>query len=204
MGPWSRSFIAAVVGNAERPDLEVRNLRIEPGVITAEVEGCEVAITAPLIPARIWRTVERFANGMGALQEAVEGKVQSVHLEHLLEEDWDEVLIPRRGQITRVCSCDADGSCLHVIAAVYAFADDLERLPGVLLRWRGVTGAGETRAHAVVDPWRGRELRLATTPRRMPRHAVLKRLGSSSAARETDELGQVLRGAYERLIESSD
>jgi len=68
MGPWSRSFLAAVVGNAERPDLEVRNLRIEPGLITAEVEGCEVAITAPLIPTRIWRSSDsgRYGHRAGA------------------------------------------------------------------------------------------------------------------------------------------
>jgi hypothetical protein len=203
MGPWSRSFIAAVVGNAERPDLEVTDLRIEPGVITAEVDGCEVALAAPLIPARMWRSIERFATGMGALEEAVEGKVQSVHLEHLLEEDWSETLIPRRGQITRTCSCDPDSACEHITAAAYAFADELERIPRVLLRWRGVTSDSVSRARVVVDPWRGREVRGVTPPRRMPKYAVLKRLGSD-AALGTGELMQVLRGAYDRLTASGD
>jgi hypothetical protein len=201
MGPWSRSFIAAVAGNAERPDLDVRALRIEPGVITAEVDDCEVALTGPLIPARIWRSIERFATGMGALEEAVEGKVQSVHLEHLLEEDWSETLIPRRGQITRTCSCNPNRACEHITAAAYAFADELERVPRVLLRWRGVTGAGASPAHVVIDPWRGREVRGATAARRMPKYAVLKRLGSDPAL-GTGELMQVLRGAYDRLTTS--
>jgi len=33
MGPWSRSFVAAVAGNAARPELEVEALRIDPGEI---------------------------------------------------------------------------------------------------------------------------------------------------------------------------
>jgi hypothetical protein len=201
MGPWSRSFLAAVVGNAEPPNLEVRNLRIEPGVITAEVEGCEVAIAAPVIPARIWRSIERFAAGMGPLEEAVQGKVQSVHLEHLLEEDWDETLVPRRGQITRACSCDPTGDCEHVPAAAYAFADELERVPGVLLRWRGVSGARDPRAHAVVDPWRGGNVQLQRTPRSMPRHTVLKRLGADAPL--PDGVATLNR-AYDVLAEPED
>jgi hypothetical protein len=140
---------------------------------------------------------------MGALEEAVEGKVQSVHLEHLLEEDWSETLIPRRGQITRTCSCDPDSACEHITAAAYAFGDELERIPRVLLRWRGVTSDSVSRARVVVDPWRGREVRGVTPPRRMPKYAVLKRLGSD-AALGTGELMQVLRGAYERLTASGD
>ena len=53
MGPWSRSFVAAVAGNADNPELEVTGLRINAGE-SAVVEGCEVAITAHVIPARIW------------------------------------------------------------------------------------------------------------------------------------------------------
>jgi hypothetical protein len=202
MGPWSRSFLAVVVGNAERPeDLHARELRIEPGLITAEVEGCEVAIAAPLLPARIWRSIERFAAGMGPLEEAVQGKVQSVHLEHLLEEDWDETLIPRRGQITRACSCDSADDCEHVVAAAYAFADELERVPRVLLRWRGVTGSGDSRAHVVVDPWRGRAFELQREPRPMPTHTVLKRLGTDPAL--PDGVA-TLRRAYDVLTDPED
>src|SRR5206468_118151 len=155
----------------------------------------------PLIPARIWRSIERFASGMGPLEEAVEGKVQSVHLEHLLEEDWEETLIPRRGQITRACSCDATGDCEHVAAAAYAFADELERVPLVLLRWRGVTGSRDSQAHVVVDPWRGRAVEVQRAPRRMPTHTVLKRLGGDAAL--PDGVA-TLRRAYDVLAEPED
>ena len=52
--------------------------------------------------------------GHGPLEEAVEGRLQSTHLEVLLEEDWGEQLIPRPGQIRRTCSCDESGHCEHV------------------------------------------------------------------------------------------
>src|SRR4051794_39811106 len=99
MGPWSRSFIAAVGGRAERPDLEVTNLRVTPGTITADVEDCEVTLSAGVIPSRIWAAIGRYASNIEQLAQAVDGRVQSVHLEHLLEEDWEELLVPRRNTI---------------------------------------------------------------------------------------------------------
>jgi hypothetical protein len=72
MGPWSRSFVAAVAGNADNPELEVTALRINAGEIWAVVEGCEVAITAHVIRARIWARMARYAQGMGQLDQAVE------------------------------------------------------------------------------------------------------------------------------------
>ena len=140
MGPWSRSFLAAVAGNAERPDLVVEDLRIEPGVISARVDGCEVTMTAAPIPQRIWTAMTRYAKGMGQLEDAVEGRVQSVHLEHLLDEDWGEQLVPRPRAIARACACDADAACEHVVALAFAAADEVERSARVLLRWRGVAG----------------------------------------------------------------
>ena len=99
MGPWSRSFVAAVAGNADNPELEVTALRVNTGEIWAVVEGCEVSLSAHMIPARIWTSMARYAQGMGQLEQAVEGRIQSVHLEHLLQEDWGELLIPRASQI---------------------------------------------------------------------------------------------------------
>src|SRR5205823_737789 len=83
MGPWSRSFLAAVAGNAERPDLEVTDLKIEPGVISARVDGFEMSLSAAPIPQRVWAAVTRYADGIQQLEDALEGRAQSVHLEHL-------------------------------------------------------------------------------------------------------------------------
>jgi hypothetical protein len=188
MGPWSRSFIAAVVGNAERPALEVTDLKIEPGLISARVDGVEVTLSAVPIPQRIWLPVIRYAEGMGQLEESVKGRFQSVHLEHLLEEDWDEKLIPRASAITR------SGGEAELAAVAFAVADRIEASPGELLIWRGIEG-GE-RVRPTLDPWAGGEID-PPEPRRVPRYAVLKRLGPSGIPSTGGDLSNALRVAYD-------
>jgi hypothetical protein len=200
MGPWSRSFVAAVAGNADNPELEVEPLRINAGEIWAVVEGCEVTLTTSVIPPRIWASMARYAQGMGQLEQAVEGRIQSVHLEHLLQEDWGELLIPRASQIAQSCTCDESSGCEHVAAVAYAFADEIERTPRVLLRWRGVADQGETKATATTDPWQGQELSALQAARPMPTYAVLKRLGPSGLlVGGNEDLAEALRLAYEAL-----
>jgi hypothetical protein len=200
MGPWSRSFVAAVAGNADRPELEVEALRVDPGEIWALVEGCEVTVTAHVIPARIWASMARYAQGMGQLEQAVEGRIQSVHLEHLLQEDWGELLIPRASQIAQTCTCEESAGCEHVAAVAYAFADEIESIPRVLLRWRGVADVTDREPEAVADPWQGKELSAPAEARPMPTHAVLKRLGPSEMyIGGNDDLANTLRIAYEAL-----
>jgi uncharacterized Zn finger protein len=201
MGPWSRSFVAAVAGNADNPELEVTALRINAGEIWAVVEGCEVTLTARVIPARIWASMARYAQGMGQLEQAVEGRIQSVHLEHLLQEDWDELLIPRASQIAQACTCDESAGCEHVAAVAYAFADEIERTPRVLLRWRGVADVEEAEAAASTNPWQGKELSAFAQARPMPAHAVLKRLGPSELyVGGNEELVNALRIAYDAFV----
>ena len=204
MGPWSRSFIAAVAGNAERPDLEVTDLKIEPGVISARVDGCEVTLAAAPIPQRIWTAMTRYAKGMGQLEDAVEGRIQSVHLEHLLEEDWGEQLIPRPRAIAQTCTCERGAGCEHQVSIAYEFADEIERSPRVLLRWRGVGELAEPNTVGAEDPWLGKDLNLSGATRPMPKYAVLKRLGSSGMQIGTvDDLASALRAAYRALGECS-
>ncbi len=200
MGPWSRSFVAAVAGNADNPELEVEALRVDPGEIWAVVEGCEVTLSAHVIPARIWAQMARYAQGMGQLEMAVEGRMQSVHLEHLLQEDWGELLIPRASQIAQSCTCDEAEGCEHVAAVAYAFADEIERTPRVLLRWRGVADVSESESSAPADPWQGRELSPPAEARPMPTYAVLKRLGPSEMyVGGNDDFARALRSAYDAL-----
>jgi hypothetical protein len=201
MGPWSRSFVAAVAGNADNPELEVEALRVDPGEIWAVVDGCEVTITAHVIPARIWAQMARYAQGMGQLEMAVEGRMQSLHLEHLLQEDWGELLIPRASQIAQSCTCDESSGCEHVAAVAYAFADEIEGSPRVLLRWRGVADVAEPDAEAVADPWQGKEPSALAEARPMPTYAVLKRLGPSEMyVGGNEDIANALRIAYDALV----
>lgn len=204
MGPWSRSVVAAVAGNADNPELEVEAMRVNAGEIWAVVEGCEVTLTANVIPARIWASMARYAQGMGQLEQAVEGRMQSVHLEHLLQEDWGELLIPRASQIAQSCTCDESADCEHVAAVAHAFADEIERMPRVLLRWRGVADVTEEQTAPTTDPWQGKGLSTLADARPMPTYAVLKRLGPSEmSVGGGDDLANALRIAYEALSPSS-
>ena len=105
--------------------------------MTARVGECEVVLPAERVPRATWIAMLRYAQGMGPLEEAVKGRIQSTHLDHLLAEDWGERLIPRAGQIRRTCTCDPSGACEHVAAVGLAFADAIDGNPLLFLRWRG-------------------------------------------------------------------
>ena len=54
MGPWARTFLAALAGGEPPPAVPVADLRIEPSLITARVDGRPVTLSAATIPAGIW------------------------------------------------------------------------------------------------------------------------------------------------------
>ncbi len=213
MGPWSRSFVAAVLGRTERPSdealAELRHLTVDVGVIRAQVGECMVTLRADPVPPRIWAAMTRFARGRGPLEEAVAGRIQSVHLEHLMAEDWGEPLVPRARSITRSCTCDGEDVCEHLVAATFAFADQVDDDPSVLLQWRGCIDdppAFEAQAQPAVqevrrpqDPWNGGALPDPREPRVVAAGAVLKRLGPSQVRVGDEDLSDVLSRAYDRL-----
>jgi uncharacterized Zn finger protein len=205
MGPWSRSFVAAVVGRTERPSdaalAAVSDVTVEVGVISAQVGECTVTLGADPVPPRIWAAMTRFARGRGPLEEAVAGRIQSVHLEHLMAEDWGEPLIPRARSITRACSCDVETPCEHIAAVSFAFADNVDSDPSLLLRWRGCfenapsveprSSVAEV-ARRSEDPWSAGSLPEPGVVRVLPAGAVLKRLGSTEIRVGESDLSQVL------------
>jgi hypothetical protein len=187
-------MLSAVAGD-ERPGAGVHSLDVGVGRLTALVEGCRVTLTAEPVARASWAAMVRYARGMGPLEQAVEGRLQSTHLDHLLAEDWGEQLVPRRGQIRRECTCDPSGACEHVAAVGLAFADAIDDDPSLLLRWRGCT---EEPAPEVDrgDPWAGGPLPEPGPRRALPVGAVLKRLGSSGILVGDQDLADVLEAAY--------
>jgi SWIM zinc finger len=226
-GPWARLFASAVVRDegsalAERGRALVREGEVGPvdvtqGTLAANVGGCSVAITAKPVPPRIWVAMVRFARGNRPLEEAIEGRAQSVHLEHLMIEDWSEPLVPRPYELGRSCSCDGDGEpCEHVAALAFAVADEIDADPSLLLRWRGCVAAPEVPTEAEVvstaepslhlmddDPWRAGALPEARPLRPLPVGAVLKRLGPSGLELRGEDLADVLQRAYASFAESA-
>jgi len=217
-GPWARLFASAVVpdegsARAERGRVlagEVEELDVGAGRIAARVGGCDVAITSAPVSPRIWTAVARFARGNRPLEAGIAGREQSVHLEHLLTVDWEAPLVPRRVAIGRTCSCDPDGTCEHVAAVAFAFAVEIDRDPGLLLRWRG---CGAVEPEPVPEPaiplptgdvWLAGPLPEPRPLRPLPTGAVLKRLGPSGIRAGGVELETVLERAYAAFARGND
>jgi hypothetical protein len=184
-----------MVGEA-RPTESVESLDVEVGRVSARVGECTVALSAETVARASWTAMVRYSHGMGPLEQAVAGRLQSTHLDHLLAEDWGEQLIPRPGQIRRECSCDESGACEHVAAAGVAFADAIDEDPSLLLRWRGCV-EGPIPEVDRGDPWVGGPLPEPGPRRALPVGAVLKRLGPSGIAVGDEDLADVLLRAYE-------
>ena len=194
-GSWASAVLVAV-GGEERTTSQVDELDVAIGRLSALVGECTVTLAAERVPRTTWASMTRFARGMGPLEEAVAGRLQSPHLAVLLDEDWSEQLIPRPGQIRRTCSCDLSGRCEHVTAVGLAFADAIDENPGLLLRWRGCVDEDEPESE-LLDPWVGGALPESSEPRGLPVGAVLKRLGPSGIQVGDEDLADVLQLAYE-------
>ena len=222
-GPWSRLLVSGVVGDessavAERGRVlagegAVQGVDVTAGTIAAVVEDCAVTISAARVPPRIWAAMKRYARGKPPLEEAVEGRAQSVHLEHLMNVDWEEPLVPPARALVRACTCDEEG-CAHLSALAYVIADELDRDPSLLLRFRGCDAEEEEEAAvdqpepATVeafggDPWEAGPLPPTRELRPLPAGAVLKRFGPSGVRVGEDDLADVLKRAYASFAASA-
>jgi hypothetical protein len=227
-GPWARLLASSVVRDegsavAERARTLVREgavgtVEVSEGTLSARVNGCSVAITAKPVPPQVWTAMTRFARGNRPVEDAVAGRLQSVHLDHVMIEDWSEALVPRAYELGRTCSCDIDGEvCEHVAALGYAVANGIDADPSLLLRWRGCVAAPESPAEAATvatpgpvtdltddDPWSAGVLPEPRPLRPLPVGAVLKRLGPSGLKLRGEDLAEVLQRAYASFAESAD
>jgi len=211
-GPWARLVATAVARDegssvAERGrnlvrEGRVRDLVVEARTVGARVGEFDVSIAAEPVPPRIWAALTLSARANPQLEAAVAGRVQSVHLEHVMTLDWERPLIPRTRDLALRCSC-AQRGCEHLAALAYAFAEEIDRDPSALLRWRGVDAVEEAEPEPVVDvetirpeAWAAGPLPEPRPLRPMPVGAVLKRLGPSGLRIGTDDLADVLERAY--------
>lgn len=230
-GAWARLFATAVVRDegsavAERGRQLAREggvgeIDVKQGTLTAEINGCTVKLTAEPVPPRIWTAMVRAARGNFPLEEAIAGRRQSVHLEHLMTVDWSEPLVPRAFELGRACSCDESTMCEHIAAVAYAGALAIDEDASFLLRWRGCVpealesqqATDEDAPHPVTEalgdptderPWRAGPMPEAPPLRPLPVGAVLKRLGPSGLKLRNDDLAVVLQRAYDSFAASAD
>ncbi len=202
-GPWARALGATLLGDSppEAGDaLDVHDLTIEVGLITADVGGCTVTLSTPRVPPRIWAAMTSYAANRGALERAITGETQSVQLEHLMTQDWDEPLVPPAESIVRTCSLDEDGHCMHLDALTLAVVDAIDDDPKMLLRWRGcVSNVPDEAVPAARDPWTGAVPPPVTGGQARPAGSVAERLGPSGIRVGDADLAEILRHAYASL-----
>ena len=172
-GPWTRAFLDATGAGAGAGDT-VSELRVETSLITARVGDRQVTLSATPIPPGVW----------AAIAPQVTPDRQSLELAQLLEHTWEEPLVPE--ELVRI------GAEEDVAAVVGAVADEIERDPATLLRFRGY----RAEAASDDDPWRGGELPPLPPPARRPPDSVPKRFGASGIATADGELVEVLVRAY--------
>jgi hypothetical protein len=144
------------------------------------------------------------------LEAAVEGRAQSVQLEHLMTTDWEQPLVPRTSALARECTCDRAGGCEHLAALAYAFAREIDRDPAMLLRWRGCEAQEEIAPAAPAAPlvmpedaWEAGPLPEPRPLRPLPTGAVLKRLGPSGLRVGGTDLAELLQRAYASFATSA-
>jgi uncharacterized Zn finger protein len=223
LGPWARLLASAVVrdessslaerGRALVRDGEVGDVAVELGTLAADVSGYAVSIVANPVPPRIWTAMTRSARGSRPLEEAIEGRAQSVQLEHLMTVDWSEPLVPRPYELGRHCTCPSDEPCEHVAALAFAVAERIDADPSVLLRWRGCVAEPAPLEEEIVtaapadaggdDAWRAGVFPPPRPLRPLPVGAVLKRLGPSGLQLRGEELATVLQRAYDSFAASA-
>ena len=219
-GPWARLLVTAIVpsesssiaerGRALARGGNVHSVSISSGTISARVVGddereCTVTFTAEPVPPRVWAAVALTARRNERLNAAMEGREQSLHLEHVMRFDWDEPLIPSNDGLTR-CSCDAEGVCEHIAALTYVVADLIDGDPSLLLRWRGCDAVEAVEAppepelvqsiSTDVGPWQAGQLPAARRLRPLPAGAVLMCLGPSELRVGGGDLADALKRAY--------
>ena len=212
-GPWARWLASAVVPDASSARAQrgrtlartgaVDSVTISAGAIAGRVTGStgnryDVSIQAAPVPARSWQDTVRSARSRPPLAPAVEGRVQSVHLAHLMSTEHGASLAPAAVEVRRSCTCPDGsfaGACKHVAAVAFALADAVDRDPSLFLRWRGcVPVRAPSRSR---DPWEAGPLPEPRPIRALPPGAVLKRLGRSGIRVAGLDLADALAPAYE-------
>jgi hypothetical protein len=211
VGAWARSFASSVVPDEGSSAAErgrrlaragaVHSVTVAEGELSGDAEEHTATIAAEPVPVRIWTAVVRSAVRNASIAAAIEGRTQSVQLQHTMTVDWEEPLVPVGRSLSRSCTCGRD-ACEHVAALAYAIASEIDRDPELLLRWRGCVDRVEEAPLPVAEPapssdvWEAGALPQPRPLRPLPLAAVLKRLGPSGIRSGANDLTDALEPAY--------
>lgn len=150
---WSRRFIAALQEVADAGRLsrgrsyarsgQVMDLRVEPGAVTARVQGSAprpYAVRLGLTPftAAEWARVEQALAGQALFLAALLAGEMPRDVEQAFAAAGLSLFPARARELKSDCSCpDATNPCKHVAATYYILAEAFDADPFLVLRWRG-------------------------------------------------------------------
>lgn len=151
---WSQKFLGSLEALADTGRLQrgrtyaragqVRSLAIEPGVVTAAVQGSRpkpyaVSLAFAPVPPDVWdRIVHHLASRARFAAHLLAGDVPH-DLVALFEAEGSPLFPVRPTDLHLECSCpDWGWPCKHVAATCYLMAEAFDDDPFVLLKWRGL------------------------------------------------------------------
>lgn len=151
---WSQRFLGSLEALADKGRLQrgrtyaragqVRSLAIEPGVVTASVQGSRpdpyaVSLAFAPVPVAVWdRIVHHLASRARYAAHLLAGDVPHELIE-LFAAEGSPLFPVRPTDLQLECSCpDWGWPCKHVAAACYLLAEAFDDDPFTLLKWRGL------------------------------------------------------------------
>jgi uncharacterized Zn finger protein len=150
---WSQRFIAALKALADAGRLtrgrsyarsgQVMALRVEPGAVTARVQGSrpapyDVRIHLTPFTDAEWARAEEALAGQALFLAALLAAEMPRDVEQAFQAAGLSLFPSRPEELRSECSCpDWVNPCKHVAAAYYILAEAFDADPFLVLRWRG-------------------------------------------------------------------
>lgn len=150
---WSQRFIAALREVADASRLtrgrsyarsgQVMDLRVEPGAVTAQVQGSRaqpygVRIRLTPFTDAEWARAEEALAGQALFLAALLAGEMPRDVEQAFAAAGLSLFPVRPDELRSECSCpDWANPCKHVAAAYYILAEAFDADPFLVLRWRG-------------------------------------------------------------------
>ncbi|RMI31680.1 SWIM zinc finger family protein [Nocardia stercoris] len=220
---WGRSFLAAIEGVADAGRLtrgrtyaragQVVNYHLEPGVVTAEVQGSQPRPFTAVLRLRQLRD-ERL-DEVVELMRATPGMLARIASGDLAPELGPLLLPATASELDFGCTCpDSGWPCKHVAAVCYIVAERLDTEPALMLTLRGldldelIGGVARAAGPTVSDDLYGATIELPALPDPEFRSALddldpvplRQALRSTAEDERTAEAGlRDLRALYGRL-----
>lgn len=150
---WSKRFLAAIEtvmvggrlgrGRTYARRGQVLDLVIAPGLIEAGVQGSRstpyrVRLAMPVVPEADWDVIVAALGAQAGYAARMLAGDLPAEVEDVFSAEGASLLPTPSARLTTDCSCpDWANPCKHVAAVCYVVAEEFDRDPFAILRWRG-------------------------------------------------------------------